>query len=167
VIATPRLLLRPFAAGDADALFELYGDPEVMTFTGGPKTREQTEEGLARLIALYESQGFGLFAVEHEGRVIGRVGFIVQMVEGVREVELAYMIARAAWGRGFGVEACMAARDWGLQHLPSPRLVSLIDPRNLRSLKIAEKLGSRFERVVTFHGQRVGLHVIEAPGPRS
>jgi RimJ/RimL family protein N-acetyltransferase len=168
VIETERLRLRAFSPGDLDALVEIYGDPETQRFTGGVYTRAQTAARLERLIALPRTQGFGLYAVLEGERLVGRAGFIAQEVEGVAELELAWMFSRAVWGRGYATETAAALRDFWLHQMSQPRLISLIHPDNARSIRVAERIGSRYARDVDFKGQRVKLFQIEraAPGPR-
>ena len=170
MIETPRLLLRPLALDDLDALALMYADAEVQRFTGGEQTRAVAAERLAQVIALHAQQGFGMLAVveKSSARFLGRAGFLVQQMEGAREVELAYGLARETWGKGYATEAIAAARDWGFAHLAEPRFISLIHPDNSRSIRVAEKIGSRYAKDVEFMGQRVRLYVNDrAPDPRS
>ncbi|MGH3000847.1 MAG: GNAT family N-acetyltransferase, partial [Gaiellaceae bacterium] len=104
--------------------------------------------------------GIGPFVVEHDGRIIGRVGFSVwdtrtwetsafDLAGEHAQVELGWAILSSHWGRGYAPEAARAARAW----LGADRLISLIDPENTRSQRVAEKLGAeRGERIETPHG---------------
>jgi RimJ/RimL family protein N-acetyltransferase len=116
-------------------------------------------------MSLFAEQGFGLFGVveKSSGSLLGRAGLIVQQVEGAREVELAYGLKRQAWGQGYATEAVAAAREWGFRRLPEPRFVSLVHAANLRSVRVAERLGARHNREVDYQGQRVRLYVHERP----
>jgi ribosomal-protein-alanine N-acetyltransferase len=169
VIETDRLLLRQMTPDDLDALAELYADPEVMRYigTGQVRTREQsqqslewfltsnarawTPEALARLPQLnqvIERGGhFNLWAtiLKSEGRFIGRCGLIPWNLDGRHEVEVAYMLAKPYWGRGLATEAAVAICDHGHHRLGFQRLVSLIQPGNVASRRVAEKAGMRYE----------------------
>ena len=69
-------------------------------------------------------------------------------LEGKHEVEVAYLIDRAYWGRGLATEAARAVADYGFGTLELTRLVSLIDEENRASQRIAEKVGMTFERAM-------------------
>jgi ribosomal-protein-alanine N-acetyltransferase len=175
VIETDRLVLRQMAWDDLDALAELYADPEVMRYIGSgqPRTREQSQkslelfmtdnahawspETLARLPQLrqvIERGGpFGLWAtvLKAEGRMIGRCGLIPWNLDGRHEVEVGYMLAKPYWGRGLATEAAVAIREHGHHRLGFRRLVSLIQPGNVASRRVAEKVGMRYEGDILIH----------------
>lgn len=165
MIETDRLLLRPLSLEDVEAMAPMYADPEVMAFIGGVKTREETVERITLIMSLFSDQGFGLLGVveKSSGSLLGRAGLIVQQVEGAREVELAYGLKREAWGQGYATEAITAVRTWGFRRLPEPRFVSLVHAANLRSVRVAERLGARHDRDVDYQGQCVRLYVHERP----
>jgi RimJ/RimL family protein N-acetyltransferase len=155
LIRTERLLLRKPQLGDD--LTEFVGDAEVQRWTGG--AGETPAEVIERWVRRWERNEIGQFVVELDGRLIGRVGFIVwdrrtwetsaYDVAGDHAVtELGWAILQHDLGHGYATEAALAARDWaGLDYL-----VSLIDPANGRSIRVAEKLGAtRTERVETPH----------------
>ena len=174
MLETSRLLLRPPTPKDLDGLERLFGDPEVMQFvrSGKPLEREQVAEMLDRMIARFEADGFGQFVVEErEGaRFVGRVGLLPHDPEtwqsGSRaeigkqaEIEIGWAIAREAWGNNYGLEAAAAVRDWARDELGLRRLVSIIQHGNVRSVRIAKKLGEDFERdIVTPFGKRAHLY---------
>jgi RimJ/RimL family protein N-acetyltransferase len=173
VLATERLLLRLPEPGDADALHRAYGDPEVMRYVGEgvPFTFEETQATIERFRERWRAEGFGALVVEPAagGGVIGEVDLLAWDREtwayGLREklgpeteLELGWTLARDAWGRGYATEAAIALRDWAFRELQPPRLISMIFPGNVRSQRVAEKIGERFEReVVTASGKRTQL----------
>ena len=175
VLATERLLLRLPEPADAEALHRAYGDPEVMRYVGEgvPFTFDETRRTLARFRRRWRGDGFGAFIVElaDGGGVIGEVDLLAwdrkTWAFGLREelgpdieleVELGWTLARDAWGRGYATEAALAVRDWAFRELAPPRLISMIYPPNVRSQRVAEKIGERFEReVVTATGKLTQL----------
>jgi RimJ/RimL family protein N-acetyltransferase len=104
--------------------------------------------------------------VEKDGReVIGFCGLSrFSDVGGRPETELGYRLARASWGRGFATEAARAVRDYAFDTLGIPRLISIIDPRNAASIRVAGKTGMRYEKEVTFQGHLVHIYAMERPG---
>ena len=162
VLETPRLLLRQFTLADVDSLAALYADPAVMTFLGGPRSYEMTRQHIERIIQNYQDYGFGLWAVIHKGDrgLMGRCGLIPQVIEGVAEVEIGYLMAQAYWGQGLATEAAVAIRDYGFQTVRCDRLISLIDPHNLASQKVALRLGMAYERDVVLSGKLIRVYAI-------
>jgi RimJ/RimL family protein N-acetyltransferase len=169
-IRTQRLTLRAFVPEDLDALAEVLADPQVMRYVGAGeargRTREETEKTLRALIDDYGRWGHGLLAVttpdENGGRPIGWCGLIRWQLDDVTEVEVAYVLGRPYWGRGYATEAATAVRDYGLRELGRHRLVSLIYPENLASIRVAEKNGMAYERDAEFFQQRLLLYSLSA-----
>lgn len=88
------------------------------------------------------------------GKVIGHCGLLQKEVDGQQEVELVYVFARASWGRGYATEAAMALRDHAFGQLGLQRLISLIEPENAVSERVAIKVGMRLEKEVVRPGGR-------------
>jgi len=172
VLETDRLILRHIEWSDLDALHALMSDPDVMRFVGNgsPKTRQQTErlmgfwiadngraweehtlERLPQLRRAIERDAhFALWATveKRTNRIIGRCGLLAWDLEGRKEVEVGYMIAKAHWGQGFATEAARATRDYAFERLGLERLISLIQPANIASQRVALKIGMAHERDV-------------------
>ena len=171
VIETERLRLRLPELSDVDELAEAFGDPEVVRYLGGlTRTREDTIEVVERMQAHWERYGSGLFTIERkeDAQVVGRAGILVwdprswengmrAELDGPLETEIGWTLARRHWGHGYATEAALAARDWALHELHPPRLISLIHADNIRSRRVAEKLGERYERDVVTHGRPAQL----------
>lgn len=162
-IETERLLLRPLLLDDLDAFASFYADPEVMRYLGVGRTlsREETEASLGRMQRGWEVDGFGQFALERkeDGSVVGRCGFLVWDAEtltptteaeatGPTELEVGYALGRPYWGEGYATEAASAVRDHALGPMGRERLIAFIRPDNVKSRRVAEKLGMRHERDV-------------------
>jgi RimJ/RimL family protein N-acetyltransferase len=164
IVEGQRLFLRHFHVADLDAMADLFGDPEVMRFGPGPQSRDWVQRWLRGCLEdYYQKWGFGLWAVVHkpDRRVIGFCGLTrFDDIDGRPEIEIGYRLARAFWGRGLATEAARAARDYAFGVLVLPRLVSLIDPGNRASLRVAEKNGLRYEKDVIFHASPRKLYVI-------
>lgn len=155
VIETDRLLLRTFEASDVDGMFPIFGDAEVMRFSDGVKTGEWIVEWLRRCSQSCIQNGFGPWAVIEKGAVqlIGYCGlFNFPNVNGKPEVELGYRLRRSVWGKGYATEAATAVRNYAFDSLGIKRLISLIDPNNLASIRVAEKLEMVHEADVMLEG---------------
>jgi RimJ/RimL family protein N-acetyltransferase len=169
VIETERLLLRKPRAEDAADLAVAYADPEVVRFIGDGSTASLAEvrEGIEQWLERWESWGVSLLSLERreDGRVVGRAGFLRWDPEtweiGGEETELGWLLAREHWGRGYATEAALALRGWAFEERGLTRLISLIAPTNLRSIRVAERLGERYERDVEVRGRTSRLYSVE------
>jgi ribosomal-protein-alanine N-acetyltransferase len=77
---------------------------------------------------------------------MGRCGLLPWTIDGRPEVEVAYTLAKEAWGRGLGTEAAQGILDYGFEQLGLARLICLIHPSNLASIRVATKIGMTLER---------------------
>lgn len=161
-LETPRLRLRPFRDDDLDAYAGLCADPEVMRYAGdrGVLSREDAWRQMAMLAGHWQLRGYGMWAVEERdtGRFVGRVG--LHYPEGWPDREIAFALARPYWSRGYAAEAPRAALDEAFGRLGWPRIISLIDPDNTRSVRLAQRIGERLEGVTTVRGHRVAVYAL-------
>lgn len=162
VLETERLRLREFTLQDLDELAALLGDPIIMRFWPRPRTREETLEGLHKVLDLYVSRGYGLWAVEEKdtGDFIGRCGLIPQMVDGEEEIEVGYIIAASHWRQGYGSEAAIAIRDWAFSNLTVARVISLINPENEASIGVATRNGMQWIGTHLHFGQEHRVYAV-------
>jgi RimJ/RimL family protein N-acetyltransferase len=147
-VETERLLLRRWRADDAPALAALNADPEVMRFIGRGAVlgRGLSDDLLARFEREWRERGFGLWAMEERaapGELVGFCGLTVPMFlpEVLPAVEVGWRLARGAWGRGLATEAARAALAFGFEEHAMGEIVAIVQPENVRSLRVAEKLG--------------------------
>jgi RimJ/RimL family protein N-acetyltransferase len=170
VIETERLVLRKPRPEDAADLAVAYADPEVVRFIGDGSTATlaEVEEGIAQWLERWDTWGLSLFSLERreDGRVVGRAGFLLWDPEtwevGGSETELGWLLGREHWGQGYATEAALALRDWALGERGLTRLISLIQHENVRSARVAERIGEVYERdIVKPDGVRTRLYAVE------
>lgn len=155
ILETERLFLRHFHIGDAEAMNAVFCDTEVMRFGDGVQTLQWVREWVRTCSYTYEKWGFGPWAVgeKSSSNTIGYCGlFCFDDVLGKPEVEIGYRLARAHWGNGYATEAVCAVRDYAFEMLGLSRLIAMIDPGNVASVRVAEKAGLRYEQDVMFAG---------------
>jgi [ribosomal protein S5]-alanine N-acetyltransferase len=157
VLETERLILRPWVAGDAEALFAVCRDAEVMRFIGDGRPWADVGRArlwLARQLAARAGHGFGKWAVveKESGRLAGSCGFDPPS-ESQPEVEFGYLYARESWGRGYATEAGRACMRVAFAELKLPRVVARATPENTPSRRVLEKLGFEFEGLRVFAGE--------------
>src|SRR5207249_4364003 len=162
-IKTARLMLRPVRTDDLDALIAIHEDPEIARYISG--NPHAGRAGAWRMLAIvcghWYLLGYGQWAVVEAAtsEVIGRVG--LGNPEGWPGIELQWIISRSRWGRGFATEAAQAALSWAWDHVETDHIISIIQPDNQRSIRVAEKIGERLEGTDTLDGVGVlvyGVH---------
>jgi len=145
-LTTKRLILRPFAEQDVDALHRVLSDPQVHQYfpRTEPPSREQVEKIIARQLAHWQEHGCGWWAaVSCESQeLIGWCG--LQFLPEFGETEVAYLLSRPYWGKGLATEAAWAAAQFGFQTLGLQRLVAIAHVENAASQRVIEKLGMSF-----------------------
>ncbi len=141
---TKRLILRKMTMEDLDDLLRIFSDPKVMRSFGGILfDRERMKQWLLRNLDHQTRYGYGLFSVilKANGELVGDCGLEHIEVEGSPEVEIGYDFLSAYWGQGLATEAAGAVRDYAFDQLGLHRVISLIRPENLASIRVAEKIG--------------------------
>jgi [ribosomal protein S5]-alanine N-acetyltransferase len=169
-VETERLLLRPFVEDDAEEFFRFNNDPLVMRYTGNPLmgSVEEARAGLlSRPIADYRTHGYGRWACvcKADGKLIGFAG--LKFLPELNEVDLGYRLLPAYWGKGLATEASVASLGYGFDRLGLRRIIGLVDPENVASVRVLEKVGMRFEDHIDYFDSRVARYAITSPGGRS
>jgi RimJ/RimL family protein N-acetyltransferase len=143
IFETNRLIAREMTLDDLDFVAGLLADPEVMRHYPRCSTREEARETILRHRENYANYGYGRWLIEEraEGRAVGLVGVLPQRVEELVEPEVAYMIDRAWWRRGYASEAAAASRDFAFQNLGAPHVIALVRPVNVGSQGVARRIG--------------------------
>lgn len=161
---TARLVLRAFRASDLDGLAAMNADPDVQHFlyAGRAPTSEECWSQMASAVGQWGLRGYGLFAVEADGRFAGRIG-VLHPFEWP-EPELAYALDAPFRGRGLATEAVSAVRDWAFARLGFARLVSFILATNTRSAGVAVRLGAVKEGTIELRGFVADRWVYRRPG---
>ena len=169
-LETPRLLLRLPELSDVEPFMAIFWDPEVVekkqvTLTESPGDVDVARRQTAAFLDQWKQRGYGMWTVVEKatGEVIGCVG--LQMWKGWPGVELAWVIHRSRWNRGFATEAGRAALQWAWDSTEIDHVISLINADDLRSMRVATKIGEQFERpdVDPLNGEKVHVYGIERP----
>ena len=155
VLETERLTFREATADDAAFVLELLNEPSYIRFVADRGLR--TGEDAARYIAekfqpSYVQHGFGFYIAELKstGVAIGICGLAKR--ETLDDVDLGYSVLERFWGNGFAVEAAAGMLDYARRVLGLRRVVGVTAPDNASSIKVLEKIGLRFEKMVHLPG---------------
>ena len=145
-------------SADAEALYDLFADRGIMHALGKQpvSSLEEAHAWAEDGIAGWRTGGLGPFVLETAsapGRVVGQAGLMIFDTRGWTpstwrdagshaQPELGWALIRAHWGHGYATEAVAAIRRWAHEFRSIEQLVSLISPGNVRSQRVAERLGA-------------------------
>ena len=151
VLETERLLLRHLSVDDARFMLELMNEPSYIRFIGDRKIRSLEGAKVSITngpIASYARNGFGLYLVElkETGESIGICGLIKR--DTLEDVDIGYAFLPKFWLKGYAIESAMAVRNYAHEVLGLKRLVGITDPENVGSIRVLEKIGMKFEKMV-------------------
>jgi RimJ/RimL family protein N-acetyltransferase len=157
-IRTERLVLRESEARDRPAYVDLFASPEVGTYIGGARPRDELERAVPEVPA----RRFGSFVADLDGTMIGMITFDRRgpgrkghVLPDGGEAELGFLFLPESWGRGYAAEACAAALAWFADTHPGEPVVLSTQTANAASMRLVEKLGftevDRFEEYGAEH----------------
>jgi RimJ/RimL family protein N-acetyltransferase len=159
-IETERLILRTFLESDWKDLYEYYSDEICMKYTSGRRLTDwETWRTMATMIGHWQIRGYGPYALieRTSKKVLGCVGLWYPLEWP--EPEIKWGLAKNAWGRGYAREAAETVRQMATKFLPEYHLISLIDPLNVSSIKVATSIGAKYEKTIPFRdGRDVDLY---------
>ncbi|HYJ04417.1 MAG TPA: GNAT family N-acetyltransferase [Chthoniobacterales bacterium] len=163
ILETDRLLLREFVEEDAEAFFKLNSNPEVLRFVPDKPLLnvEQARQLLVdHPIADYRKHGFGRGAciLKSTDEQIGFAG--LKYLEELGEVDVAYRLLPSHWGQGFATEAAIASVRLGFANLGLKRIIGLVMPENIASVRVLEKTGLDYVETMTFWNHQFSKYVI-------
>lgn len=163
VLETERLRLRPVTLDDVDLAQELFTDPDVMKFVADVTPEEDLLEETRKASQRGAGGRIGVWCVtdRHTGEKIGTAvllpvpidcddtdwSLVVQDAYPDAEIEIGYILKRAAWGKGIATEACRRLLRFGFEMTDLDEIVATTDPDNAASQHVLEKCGLRNEGI--------------------
>lgn len=173
----PRVTLRPWRADDVESFALMNADPRVMEFLPALLSRDEAAQMIARAQGAIEERGWGMWALQVDGRCIGFTGLGIPRFDApfMPCVEVGWRLAHDAWGRGYATEAARLALRYGFDELHLAEIVSYTTVNNLRSRRVMERLGMTRDPADDFlHPSLVGhplqphvLYRLQAAGLRA
>ena len=151
VIETERLILRHLSIEDAEFILELLNEPSFIRNIGdrGIRTIEGANSYILNgPVASYAKNGFGLNLVKlkETNESIGMCGLIKR--DTLEDVDIGYAFLPKFWSRGYAVEAAQAVKEYARDKIKLNRIVAIVDPQNEGSIRVLEKIGLQFEKMV-------------------
>ena len=165
ILETERLVLRQFSLNDADFILRLLNEPSFIQNIGdrGVRTLEDARAYIMRVpIGSYERNGFGLYLVtlKESGESIGMCGLIKR--DELEDVDIGYAFLPKYWSKGYAVEAALAVKEYARDVIGLKRLVAITDPENQGSIRVLEKIGLKFEKMVRLSEDDIELKLLAA-----
>jgi RimJ/RimL family protein N-acetyltransferase len=171
VLTTSRLTLRTFRRDDLPLYAALNADPEVVEYLGGqPLTREYSDDIAEWANEMHSHESIGLLAVErtHDQRFLGMCG-LHHLEWYPDDIEIGWRLAREHWGHGYATEAARAWLDYGFIVKQYPRVISVTDAPNARSIAVMTRLGMTFDHQAALEEDGVTFDAVvyakSAPAP--
>lgn len=151
LLESERLRLRRIELRDAPAMFDVFGDPEVMRYWSRPpfESVEQIAEHIEEIGENFHSRTLFQWGITRsdEDRVIGTCT-LYRLDEAHRRGEIGFAVGRSEWGRGVASEAVGALLEFAFRALDLHRIEADADPRNERSIRLLERQGFQREGVL-------------------
>jgi RimJ/RimL family protein N-acetyltransferase len=162
VLETKRLILRRFVPEDAALILELLNEPSFIQNIGdrGVRTLSDAERYIETgPAASYARNGFGLYLVQvkdsHES--IGMCGLIKR--DSLEDVDLGYAFLPRFWSKGYAIESVLAAMEFARNTVRLERVVAIVDPKNQGSIRVLEKAGFKFEKMIRLSADDIELRL--------
>ncbi|AFQ11430.1 TPA: GNAT family N-acetyltransferase [Bacillus pacificus] len=160
VLETERLILRWLDIKDAPFILELVNDPAWIQFIGnkGVRTLEDATNYIVNgPIDMYNKLGFGLYLVERKEDLtpLGMCGLIKR--DSLEDVDIGFAFLEEFRSKGYGYESASAVIEYGVQKLGLKRIVAITTIDNINSGKLLEKVGLKFEEIISDSGEDLKL----------
>ena len=160
ILETERLLLRKITVDDAPFMLDLLNQPSFIQFIGDRGIRTLNDARniiMKRYIDAYERLGFGIYlTLLKEGQVpIGICGLVKR--DGLDDVDVGYAFLPQYWSKGYASESVSAVLEYARNTLGIQRVLGITTPDNIGSIRVLEKAGLKFERMVKLPGEDMEL----------
>lgn len=159
---TERLCFRKFTNDDADFIFAMRSDPEIMRYISNVQTdRKESIVWIEKFENYWKKYNMGICAVldKSTDQPIGWCGLM--RLKDTDEIEVAYAIVKSAWGNGYATEAADRMLRYGFDDLKLERIVAIAYPENLASQQVMKKLGMTYVKTGEFFGEQLRQFAIE------
>ena len=165
ILETERLVLRQLSLADAEFILELLNEPSFIQNIGdrGVRTLDDARAYILRVpVKSYEQHGFGLYLVilKESSESIGMCGLIKR--DTLEDVDIGYAFLPKFWSKGYAIESALAVKAYARDVIGLKRLVAITDPENQASIRVLEKIGLRFEKMVRLSDDDIELKLLAA-----
>ena len=159
---TPHLLLRAWTLEDAEPWFTILQEEGILRYFPNqtPPSREKAEAYITHHLNDWRMRGYGHWAVvtKDDDQVVGWSG--LEYLPELNETEVAYLLSKRVWGRGYATEAARASVQFGFGPTGLEKIIGLVHPQNLGSVHVLEKCGLTFADRITLWGMEMSRYRI-------
>lgn len=161
ITETLRLKLVEVTEGDVESIFMLTGNEKVMKYFPKVLSYEDTQQMVQKILHQYSEYGYCFWKVllKPEDQFVGIAGLLHQRIDINPATEISYRILEEHWRKGYATEAVKACKQYAENKLKKKRLISLINPQNDASIRVATKLGAKRTRSIIFEGLQHDVYV--------
>ncbi len=162
MIETKRLILRQMTKDDTEEFLEIFTDPVAMKYFGVIFDRTQMENWVKSNLNHQEEHGFSLLSVilKSNEEVIGDCGLESEEIDGEFRVGIGFDFKSKYWNNGYATEAAKTVLDFGFIKYEFDRISGWINPENVPSRRVAEKIGMTVEKSIVRGGKEQVLYTI-------
>ncbi len=167
ILETERLTLRKITVDDAAFMLDLLSQPSFIQFIGdrGVRTLDDAREIIEeRYLTAYEQLGFGIYLtlLRDTSIPIGICGLVKR--NGLDDVDIGYAFLPRYWSKGYASEAALAVLAYARGTLGMKRILGITTPDNTSSIRVLEKIGLKFERMIRLPGENADLNLFTTEG---
>lgn len=159
--SSKRLLFRKVLSSDFDAWLPFYNNPKSTEFWDGLPTDpvQACQQQFDRIFERYEHGlgGMNALILKSSQQLVGICGLLVQMVDGIEELEIGYSVLPEFWLQGFAFEAAEKCKQYAFQNQLTTSLISIIHVNNVPSQKVAFKNGMALDKTTTYKDNPVHI----------
>ena len=164
-LETNRLITRFLTANDVSSWTDFFRDKEAVEFLpmlGISSYEEKAKYWIEMQLNRYSENRFGLQAIidKRTNMFIGQCGLLTQKVDGRIEIEVGYHILKKYWGQGFAPETAKLFIEYAFKNNISSSIISIIDKRNIKSQRVADKNGLICEKETKWLDREVYIYRI-------
>ena len=160
--------MREFTFEDDGFILELLNEPGFLRYIGdkGVRTLDDAREYLQKgPMDSYRNNGFGLYAVcLGEAAPVGMCGLVKR--EGLNDPDIGFAFLARHWGNGYAVESAAAVFEHGRRVLELPRILAITSPDNWGSIRVLEKIGLKFQRLMRLAEDREPVKLFGPADPQ-
>jgi ribosomal-protein-alanine N-acetyltransferase len=170
-VSTERLILRELEAPDADGIFALDSDPEVLRYIGTPvmTDRSEADHVIAIIRRQYQENGIGRWAMELRttGEFVGWCGLKLEKhVRPFAYYDIGYRLVRKHWGLGYATEAASACLRHGFEVLGYPEICAAVEVEHQASNHVLRKIGMQQGEPFLYDGKVCNWYSLRNTDPR-
>jgi len=152
ILETERLILRELVVNDAENLWKLNSDKEVIKFTGDSSFKSMNQAKIfLQNYQDYKTNGFGRWAVVFK-ESLEFIGWCGLKLNEEKEIDIGFRFFRKHWNKGYATESAMAVIEYGFKHLDIREIIGRSAIENAASVSVLKKLNMEFYKIGNCEG---------------